>query len=516
MHLVRITCLCLAVVLLAGCAGINPPAVFPSPTAANTALASNSPRPDGAATGTPGLSASVTAPAATATFLATALPAATQLLAATDYTVLAGDTIWSIAQHFGVTLQRLIDANPTIDPNLLHTGDVIHIPGPKDVVPTPATSSAEVRVDGGGLRLRATPTLTGQVLGYLDALTRLNVVGRTADSTWLKVVTPTGQGGWVTTSWTDVYVALAKVPIVNVELAAPATAIVASAAAPTAPTNAAPTDAAATTVAGPPPAPNPNGYNLVSGIDAHARQIFLQGQQMGNRANVFSKVGDSITVSPVFLSPIGNGYYNLRDYAALQPVIDFFAAQPARGEANSFNNTSIAAKVGWRALAEMIPGTADPTLCQADEGPLACEYRLVKPSVALIMLGTNDVVSTSDDKFEADMRKVLDLTIARGIVPVLSTIPSLFRTGLDGRAEQLNVIIVKLAREYDIPLWDYWSALQGLPNSGLGGDGVHPTAAPAGHSSADFTPENLQYGMVVRNLGALYALDDVWRQVIKP
>ena len=131
------------------------------------------------------------------------------------------------------------------------------------------------------------------------------------------------------------------------------------------------------------------------------------------------------------------------------------------------------------------------------------------------MLGTNDVVSTPDDQFEADMRQVLDLTIARGIVPVLSTIPPLFRTGLDGRAEQLNVIIVKLAREYDIPLWDYWSALQGLPNSGLGSDGVHPTTAPAGHS-ADFTPQYLQYGMVVRNLTALYVLDAIWRQVLQP
>ena len=171
--------------------------------------------------------------------------------------------------------------------------------------------------------------------------------------------------------------------------------------------------------------------------------------------------------------------------------------------------------MGWRARAELSFGSADPAVCQADEGPLACEYRLVKPSVALIMLGTNDVVSTSDANFEADMRQVIELTIADGIVPVLSTIPPLFRTGLDGRSEQLNVIIVRLAREYDIPLWDYWSALQGLPNSGMGPDGVHPNWAPAGHSS-DFTPQYLQYGMVVRNLTALYVLDAIWRQVIQP
>jgi len=472
-----------------------------------------SPRPADTDTATPG-ARGIVIPVGTATPIPTA--PATPLLAATIYTVLAGDTIWSIAQHFGVTLQRLIDANSTINPNLLHQGDVLHIPGPQDVVPTAGNAAAQVRVDGGGLRLRALPTVNGTVLGYLDALTRLNVVGRTADSAWLQVVTPTGQGGWVMTSWTDVYVALAKVPIVHVELPA-AMATLARAAAPTV---AAPTDAVAPTPAGAPtqagaPQPNPNGYNTVSGITAHARQIFAQGQRLGNRANIFSKVGDSITVSPVFLSPIGNGYYNLRDYAALQPVIDYFSAQPARGDNNSFNNPSLAAKVGWRALAELSPADADPAQCQADEGPLACEYRMVKPSVALIMLGTNDVVSTSDEQFEANMRKVLDLTIARGIVPVLSTIPPLFRTGLDGRSEQLNVIIVKLARAYDIPLWDYWSALQVLQNSGMGTDGVHPSWAPAGHG-ADFTPDNLQYGMVVRNLTALYALDDIWRQVLQP
>jgi len=97
------------------------------------------------------------------------------------------------------------------------------------------------------------------------------------------------------------------------------------------------------TAAGPPPQPNPNGYAAISGISDHARQIYAQGRQMGNRANVFSKVGDSITVSPVFLGPIGSGYYNLHVYAGLQPVIDFYSAQPARGEANSFSNPSLAA-----------------------------------------------------------------------------------------------------------------------------------------------------------------------------
>ncbi len=505
MRFTRAISLCLLAALAAGCAGLGVPPVTPSatsPSVAVTALPVSSPRPAVATA-----AATATQPPVSAT--AGLDPSAMPSLSDTTYTVVAGDTIWGLAQRFGVSLQRLIDANPALNPNLLHEGDVLRIPGPDDVLPTPGHAAARVRVDAGGLRLRAAPTLTGAVLGYLDALTRLNVIGRTTDSAWLQVVTPIGQSGWVTTAWTDVYVALAQVPIVSGDAVPPPSATPASSFAPTVAPSAAPA------ASGPPPAPNPNGYNTLSGLTAHARQIFAQGQQLGNRPNVFSKVGDSITVASVFLGPLGNGQYNLHDYGALQPVIDYFTAQAARAGANSFDNTSLAAKVGWRAWAVLTPGSADPAFCLAAETPLACEYRLVKPSVALIMLGTNDVVSTPDDQFEADLRQVIEFTLAKGIVPVLSTIPSLFRTGLEGRAEQLNAIITRLAREYDIPLWDYWSALQGLPNSGLGHDGVHPTWAPAGHA-ADFTPEYLQYGMVVRNLTALYVLDALWRQVLQP
>lgn len=45
------------------------------------------------------------------------------------YTVRAGDTMFQIAQRFGISLQRLIDANPQItNPNLIFPGQVICIP----------------------------------------------------------------------------------------------------------------------------------------------------------------------------------------------------------------------------------------------------------------------------------------------------------------------------------------------------------------------------------------------------
>ena len=94
---------------------------------------------------------------------------------------------------------------------------------------------------------------------------------------------------------------------------------------------------------------------------------------------------------------------------------------------------------------------------------------------------------------------------------MLSTVPD--RAGFD--VSGMNQIVRTTAQGYDIPLVDYWRALQGLPNNGLSDDGVHPSFAPGEFAdSSDFRLENLQYGYVIRNITVLQALDAVWRQVI--
>jgi len=50
----------------------------------------------------------------------------------TTYTVVAGDTMYKIANRFGITLSSLISANPQIpNPNLIQVGQVINIPSSK-------------------------------------------------------------------------------------------------------------------------------------------------------------------------------------------------------------------------------------------------------------------------------------------------------------------------------------------------------------------------------------------------
>lgn len=267
-----------------------------------------------------------------------------------------------------------------------------------------------------------------------------------------------------------------------------------------------------TPTSGPSPASNGSelsiDYPYISGITARTHEIFAEGQSIGNRANVFSKVGDSITAGDVFLKPFSEGNYNLRDHAYLQPVIDYYLEETAR-DADSFANTSLAAKGGWSVWHEFDADSADPTVCLPDETPLVCEYRVVRPAVALILLGTNDVLTMSTGRYEEYMRRVIETSTAMGVIPVMSTLPDYYSE--EAKVRAMNEVIVRLAEEYQVPLWDYWASLQRYPRRGLSIDGVHPSwAVPA-----DFTPDYLYYGMTNRNLTALQALDAVWRLVIE-
>ncbi|HET7010411.1 MAG TPA: SGNH/GDSL hydrolase family protein [Anaerolineales bacterium] len=258
----------------------------------------------------------------------------------------------------------------------------------------------------------------------------------------------------------------------------------------------------------PTPEPTPTqAYPFLRGLGQRALEIFGVGQTLGNRRAVFSKVGDSITASRAFLAPIGEGRYDLRQHAYLAPVIEFYRREVARTD-NSFANESLAAQVSWTTWSLLSPDAADRTECLEGENPLVCEYRLVRPSLALIMIGTNDVLQTEPQDFEGNFRALLDTTIRMGVVPIVSSLPPLNLPSAGDQVERFNSILSRLCTEYEIPFWDYWSTLVDLPDLGLSIDGVHPSE---GSASADFTPANLQFGMTMRNLTALQTLDSIWR-----
>lgn len=245
----------------------------------------------------------------------------------------------------------------------------------------------------------------------------------------------------------------------------------------------------------------------------HAQIIFQRGKHLGNRANVFSKIGDSLTVATYVLYPIGWGTYSLHQFAHLEPVIQYFSAIDARN-GNSFANISLAADNGWTTRSALDPNLADPTLCLPGEAPILCEYRIVRPATALILLGTNDVAELPLESYERNMRRIITISIDRGIIPVISTLPE--RRGYAPQISEFNEAIRALAHEFGIPLWDYSLRMRNLPNGGLSADGVHPSWPPGDFSAAaDFSPQNLQYGYTVRNLTALQMLDQLWREVLR-
>lgn len=241
------------------------------------------------------------------------------------------------------------------------------------------------------------------------------------------------------------------------------------------------------------------------------RALFSVGQAYGNYANVFSKVGDSITVSYHFLKPFGWGLYNLGEYDELQPVIDFYGYRRV-GDGNSFSVDSAAAGVGWASWGVLDPEFADEEICLMGENPLECEYRIRQPSVALIMYGTNESGYLSPQDYRYFLERIMRLSFDWGVIPVFSTLPN--RPAVGETIIAYNNEVRALTSEYHLPLWDYAAAVNGLPNFGLTYDDVHPSAPDESAFDGVLTPEYLQYGYNVRNLTALQMLDSIWRVVV--
>jgi hypothetical protein len=76
----------------------------------------------------------------------------------------------------------------------------------------------------------------------------------------------------------------------------------------------------------------------------------------------------------------------------------------------------------------------------------------------------------------------------------------------------INATTARLAYEYDVPLWNFWRAVQPLPGHGLRPDGMHVTW---GYNFFD-DPVAMSNGWPWRNLTALQALEAVWGAVAGP
>jgi hypothetical protein len=318
---------------------------------------------------------------------------------------------------------------------------------------------------------RSAPSPSGLPAASLFKGQTFTVSARLTDHSWVRLAYAGAAEVWVLTAYGRLTGDLASIPVLSPQVTPASTVVPVTM-----------------------PAANTDPFIRVGGS---ARELYQRGLQSGNNPRVFARIGDCNSVAPDFLGAFDNprAYRLSGAYAYLQETVQHFAG--------SFSRPSLAAAAGLSAAALLDPAWADGRVCRRGENPVACEYRLARPSIALISVGTNSIWQRSED-YEAGLRAIIDQSLAQGIVPILGTKAD----NLEGD-DRLNQIVVRLAGEYDLPLWDFARAARALPDHGLGADRYHLTWGPQVFGD----PQPLVSGWQWRNLTALQALDAVWQAV---
>lgn len=341
---------------------------------------------------------------------------------------------------------------------------------------TPVTAAMAYR----DAALYAGPGETYEQHGSISTGTRVTIVERNSIGNWLHVLgTGTNPAdGWVMSGYLELHddLRFSDVPI-NTELA----------------------DADVTRIADPRLAAL-YSVPLISSVSPTMQLVYRRGRSLGNQSDVVTKIGDSVTADPIYLAPMNRDDNELGPYDYLQDTLNYFGENMA--------NSSIAARISLTTYGVFDPMLADGDQCEANESPLDCEYRVRKPSVAFIMFGANDVRHIDVERFDEQMRLIVDETLAHGIIPVMSTFSYDPNAGYWDQALDFNLAVVEIANDYDIPLVNLWAAARSLPEYGLDGDDVHMAHSGFRYLKYD-TGHESWYGVSLRNLLALRMLNEI-------
>jgi hypothetical protein len=256
---------------------------------------------------------------------------------------------------------------------------------------------------------------------------------------------------------------------------------------------------------------------LDAATTAHVHSVFRAGQALGRRADAFGLIGDSLTVEASFLRPFGSSTAHL----VLPPEVER-ALPLGRFAADSFTAPR-AAKVGVRATWPLTPrGFGQPS-------PLEEMVDAESPAYAVVLYGPNDALWRTDSLdllvrgFDGALTNIVDALEARGVIPLLTTIPKHMRehgwpdcassptSGGNERfavqAAVLSADVADLACRRHLPLIDLRWALDPLIDHGVGPDGVHLSVHPRGGGVLDAS--GLECGYNARNLVTLRELGRV-------
>ena len=245
------------------------------------------------------------------------------------------------------------------------------------------------------------------------------------------------------------------------------------------------------------PPENWKDWPVIPVVSDHARDIYRTGLAQGHDPSRFSKVGDCQNIRQYFLGMFDDpATFRLGNEATyLQGTIDQFSG--------SWHRLSEAVRTGFNVASVLTPLYAIPNNCSQSESPLACEIRSWNPSFVIISMETWTSGSPTDT-YEGYLRQIVEYALSRNILPIVATKAD----NLEGD-NSINLAVARVAAAYDIPLWNFWRAVQSLPDHGLTADNFHLTNAPNQFDN----PDSLQKGWPVRNLTALQTIDAVWKAV---
>jgi hypothetical protein len=272
------------------------------------------------------------------------------------------------------------------------------------------------------------------------------------------------------------------------------------------------------TAPAPPTEPPPSEFDItqipqlpnIQDLLPTLQPIFTAGVQAGNRPAVVAFAGDDIvndgTRQPNLLSPIAEGMYDLGDNEALQSTIDFFTTTDAHigiGDGTSFAVDSAAVGDGWDPSTLLQPNASEAPFCEPGETPLACELRVAQPSTMIVSFIPTNATSLNLNQFRSNLQNVVDTIIANGTIPVLVTLPD------DGTVDpttlsQYNQVIVEIADEAGIPLYNWYVTADGIDPYSIGGTGT-----------TDFTSAALNAGFNSRNLAILRLLNRLRSNILQ-
>lgn len=222
-------------------------------------------------------------------------------------------------------------------------------------------------------------------------------------------------------------------------------------------------------------------WPVLPSVSSELRSIYLAGLQQGNNPQAFSVLGDCQSQPDVFMGVFDHDEVVV---SSLPEELQETGAQFS----GSFDRYSPTVKDGTTegALLWIQWNDNKEKKCSSSETPLDCELRVHRPSIVFIHVGTH-----YEDRNRQYLVTILNKILQAKAIPVMVT-----KADNLERDKRINRMIAQLAAEYNLPLWNFWASVQHLPNHGV-------------------KVEDAKYltdeGVAVHRLGALNALDTVWR-----